>query len=256
MEVPPEPEVRGGAESGKGAGGPAPGEATTERVTRIFSRIAPGYDLFNALASMGIDRLWRRAAVEAAALGPDSIVLDLASGTGDLAMAMARRGRPAEILGTDLVPEMLAIAERKAASYTGPTRIEFQVADAQRLTMPDDSYDVATVAFGVRNMPRRMDNFVQTHRVLRPGGRYVVLEFTRPPSAVWRGLYHFYLGHVIPLIGAIIAGDRESFVYLNESIRRFPDQEALASELRCAGFSDVTYRNLTWGIVAIHVAVK
>lgn len=242
---------RGGA-----AADPATGRPTDEKVRGIFSRIAPGYDTFNRLASLGIDRSWRRATVEAAQLTPASRVLDLAAGTGDLSLALARQGRPAEVLATDFVPEMLEIGRRKAERYEGATCIEFQVADAQELPIPDDTFDAATVAFGVRNFPNRMANFTEVLRVLRPGGRYVVLEFSRPHNSLFRGFYHFYLRHVIPTVGALVAGDKASFVYLNDSIRQFPDQEALASELRCAGFSEVSYRNLTGGIVAIHVAVK
>jgi demethylmenaquinone methyltransferase / 2-methoxy-6-polyprenyl-1,4-benzoquinol methylase len=233
-----------------------PGSPTTDKVQGIFTKIAPGYDRFNHLASFGIDRSWRKATVLAARLTPQSRVLDIASGTGDLALALARQAQPAEVLATDFVPEMLEIGHRKAQSYTGPTRIEFQVADAQSLPIPDHTFDAATVAFGVRNFPNRMANFCEVVRVLKPGGRYVILEFSKPRNKVFRGFYHFYLRHVIPLIGGIVAGDRASFVYLNDSIRAFPDQEALASELRCAGFSEVSYTNLTGGIVAIHVGVK
>jgi demethylmenaquinone methyltransferase / 2-methoxy-6-polyprenyl-1,4-benzoquinol methylase len=242
---------RGGATADQATGRP-----TSEKVKGIFSRIAPSYDTFNRLASLGIDRSWRRATVEAACLTPESHVLDLAAGTGDLALALAQQGAPAEVLATDFVPEMLEIAHQKAAKYRGATRIEFQVADAQALPIPNETFDAATVAFGVRNFPNRMANFMEVLRVLKPRGRYVVLEFSRPRNKLFRGLYHFYLRHVIPNLGALVAGDKASFVYLNDSIRQFPDQEALASELRCAGFSNVDYTNLTGGIVAIHVAVK
>lgn len=230
------------------------GLTTTERVRSIFARIAPGYDSFNAIASLGIDRLWRRALVRIACLDPETRVLDLAAGTGDLSLAIAREGRPASVLATDFSPEMLEVAQRKAAAYDGPTRLEFQVADAQALDLPDSSFDVVTVAFGVRNFPDRAANFREVLRVLAPGGRYVILEFSRPPFAPFRALYHLYLNVVIPLIGGLRTGDKASFVYLNHSIRTFPPQSALASELLAAGFRDVIWRNLTFGIVAIHVA--
>lgn len=232
------------------------GLTNTERVRGIFARIAPGYDLFNALASFGIDRAWRRDVVRQAALGPTSRVLDLAAGTGDLALALAREGVPAEVLGTDFSPEMLDVARRKARGYAGRSRLSFQVEDAQSLSLPDASFDVATVAFGVRNFPDRAANFREVLRVLRPGGRYVILEFSRPPFAPFRWLYHAYLTFWIPLLGGVLTGDRASFVYLNRSIRSFPAQEALADELRRAGFARVTWRDRTLGVVAIHVAVK
>lgn len=243
-------------ESGLEPQTPAPGEATTERVHGIFAGIADSYDLFNRLSSLGIDRSWRKAAVEAASLGHDSRVLDICGGTGDLTFELVRRARPAEAVCSDFVAEMLAVAERKAARYEGTTQMSFVVADAQDLPFPDESFDAVTVAFGVRNLPDRQSNFREVLRVLKPGGRYVVLEFSRPPFGPWRGLYHFYLRTVIPNLGAVLTRDKASFQYLNDSIRRFPDQPVLAAELRTAGFSAISWENLSGGIVAIHTAVK
>ena len=235
---------------------PAAGEPTADRVRGIFSLIADKYDLFNILSSFGIDRSWRKAAVRAANLKPTSRVLDLCAGTGDLSLAVARQGRPAEVVGTDFVPEMLAVAEQKARGFSGRTKLSFSVADAQDLPFPDASFDVATVAFGVRNLPDRQANFAEVLRVLKPGGRYVILEFARPPFAPWRWLYHLYLRIVIPAIGGLLTRDRASFVYLNDSIRAFPRQGALAAELRAAGFAAIAWEDRTGGIVAIHTAVK
>jgi len=235
---------------------PAPGRPTAERVRGIFSTIADRYDVFNAMASMGIDRSWRRKLVRACALTPESRVLDLCSGTGDVAFALAEQGRPAEIVATDFVPEMLAVAEKKAAERRPETPVLFSVADAQDLPFPDESFDVVTVAFGVRNLPERERNFAEVLRVLKPGGRYVILEFSRPPFGPWRGVYHVYLRQAIPAIGGVLTGDREGFVYLNDSIRQFPRQEELAAELRAAGFSAISWDDLTGGIVALHTAVK
>lgn len=232
------------------------GEATTERVRGIFSEIAGRYDAFNTIASLGIDRLWRRAQVAACAVDSDSRVLDLCAGTGDVSFALARIAKPAEIVVTDFTPEMLQIAESKAARHAGPTRLTFQLADAQALPFEDESFDVVTVAFGVRNLPERERNFSEVHRVLKPGGRYVVLEFSRPTFAPWRAVYHAYLNHGIPAIGGLLTGAREDFEYLNHSIRRFPTQPELAAELRTAGFSAITWRDLTGGVVALHTAVK
>lgn len=235
---------------------PEPGEATSDRVAGIFGRIADSYDSFNLISSMGIDRAWRSAAVRAAKLTTGMRVLDLCAGTGDLSFALARTGLPREVVGTDFVPEMLAVAERKIDGFRG-SDISFSVADAQDLPFPDSSFDVVTVAFGVRNLPDRAANFSEVHRVLKPGGRYVILEFSRPGFAPWRGAYHFYLRTVIPTLGgALSGGDRESFQYLNDSILRFPNQPALAAELRSAGFSAIDWSDRTGGIVAIHTAVK
>lgn len=235
---------------------PAPGEPTADRVHNIFSLIADRYDLFNILSSFGIDRSWRRATVRAANLKTTSRVLDLCAGTGDLSLALARQGRPAEVVGTDFVPEMLAVAEKKARDFSGRTKVSFSVADAQDLPFEDSLFDVVTVAFGVRNLPDREANFAEVLRVLKPGGRYVILEFSRPVLAPWRWAYHLYLRSVIPAIGGMLTHDRASFVYLNDSIRSFPQQDVLAAELRHAGFSAISWEDRTGGIVAIHTAVK
>lgn len=235
---------------------PAPGQPTAERVRGIFSSIAEEYDLFNTLASMGIDRGWRKVLVRSCCLDSGSEVLDLASGTGDVALAIARQAAPRRVLATDFTPEMLDVARRKAAGYDGPTELEFEWADAQDLPFEDSSFDVVTIAFGVRNLPDRPANFSEVLRVLRPGGRYVILEFSNPPVAAWRAVYHVYLRQVIPAIGGVLTGDRDGFVYLNDSIRAFPTQPQLAAELRAAGFSAISWRDLTGGIVAVHTAVK
>jgi len=234
----------------------APGRPTAERVRGIFSKIADRYDVFNAMASLGIDRSWRRELVAACQLTTASRVLDLASGTGDVAFALADLGRPAEVVATDFVPEMLAVAEKKAAERPPAVPVSFSVADAQELPFADESFDVVTVAFGVRNFPRRERNFAEVLRVLKPGGRYIILEFSRPTFAPWRGVYHAYLHLAIPAIGGVLTGDRAGFVYLNDSIRQFPTQPELAAELRAAGFTAIAWQDLSGGIVALHTAVK
>lgn len=233
---------------------PAPGVPTTDRVKDIFSLIAPSYDLFNILSSFGIDRLWRRTTVRLARPDHKSVMLDLAAGTGDLTMAFARLGKPASILSTDFVPEMLEVGKPKAAAYRGPTKIAFEVVDAQDLPFDDARFDIVTIGFGVRNLPDRAANFREAHRVLKPGGRYVILEFSRPPMPIVRWFYHLYLRIVIPNLGGLLTGDKPSFQYLNDSIRAFPAQLALASELHAAGFRKVNWHNLTFGVVAVHIA--
>jgi demethylmenaquinone methyltransferase/2-methoxy-6-polyprenyl-1,4-benzoquinol methylase len=231
------------------------GVPTTEKVKGIFAGIAGRYDLLNSITSLGMHRVWRRRTVREAALTPDSVVLDLAAGTGDLTLALARQGKPASVLGTDFVPEMLEVARRKAAGWSGPTRLSFEVQDAQALTLPDASWDVVTIAFGVRNLPDRAANFREVLRVLRPGGRYLILEFSRP-QAWFRPLYYLYTATIVPLLGALIAHDRASYQYLNDSIRAFPPQPALASELAAAGFEDVRWVDMMFGAVALHIATK
>lgn len=237
-------------------GEPPPGAPTTERVRGIFSRIAPTYDLLNALTSFGLDRLWRRRTVRLAELRGGMRVLDLAAGTGDLSIALARTGLPAEVVATDFVPEMLSIGEGKAKKAAPSSAMTFREADAQALPFEDGSFDRVTIAFGVRNLPDRGANFREVLRVLRPGGRYLVLEFSAPRSRVFRAFYHWYLRHVVPALGALVSGDRASYQYLNDSILRFPAQAELAKELAAAGFSSVAWHDMAMGIVAVHVAAK
>lgn len=233
------------------------GRATPTKVKGVFKNIAKTYDLINVLGSLGIDRIWRRVTVRMSGARPEDRVLDIAAGTGDLAIAMARRACPREIVALDFTPEMLQIAEVKVARRKDlRSKFAFQVGDAQALPFENESFDIATVGFGVRNLSDRAANFREVLRVLKPGGRYVILEMSRPTFGPWRALYYLYLGTVLPFLGRVIAGQRESYEYLNASIRTFPRQEALAEELDSAGFSQVEWRNLTGGIVAVHVARK
>ena len=187
---------------------------------------------------------------------PTSRVLDLASGTGDVAFALANLGRPAEVVATDFVPEMLAVAEKKAAEHPPAVPVSFSVADAQDLPFDDASFDVVTVAFGVRNFPERERNFAEVLRVLKPGGRYVILEFSRPPFAPWRGVYHVYLRHAIPADRRDAHG-RPRRVRLPQ--RLHPAVPGAARACRRAARSRLWrrhWKDMTGGIVALHTAVK
>jgi demethylmenaquinone methyltransferase/2-methoxy-6-polyprenyl-1,4-benzoquinol methylase len=231
------------------------GFPSTELVRGIFTDIADRYDLLNSLTSLGTHRAWRRRQVREAALEPGCKVLDLAAGTGALSIELARDGRAGEVLATDFVPQMLAVAKRKAASRTDLSPLRFDVQDAQALDLSDAAYDVVTIAFGIRNLPRRDANMREVLRVLKPGGRYLILEFSTPHAA-FRPIYYIYLKTVVPLLGALFASDPASYRYLHDSIRQFPPQTALAQELRDSGFREVYWRDLMFGIVALHVATK
>lgn len=238
-------------------GAAAPGELSTRRVQSIFSKIAPRYGTFNALSSFGVYRRWLKAVAKVAAVTPDMQVLDLAAGTGDVAFEICRRTPPAHVDVTDFNEEMLAVARDRYAAGAGcGVPCDFATVDAQDIPCPDDTYDLVTCAYGVRNIPDRMKAFQEAYRVLKPGGRYVILEFSKPPFTPWRMLYHAYLRHMIPFVGGCLTGDREGFVYLNDSILAFPDQETLAGCLRDTGFSEVKYENHSGGIAAIHTATK
>lgn len=235
----------------------APAEISSERVKDIFSAIAKKYERFNAVSSFGAYKLWLAGMAKQAPIEPSHDVLDIAGGTGDVTFTMAREKRPAHIQCTDLVPEMLDVARAhydEGASAGVP--VDFQVVDAQDIPYDDASYDVITMAYGIRNMPDRPRALAEMLRVLKPGGALVCLEFSTPPNGLWRALYSFYLKHLIPFWGGLITGDREGFVYLARSIKAFPDQKGLAQMMRDAGFVDVTWKNYTGGIAAVHVARK
>lgn len=253
----PECETRESKISAEAISEAEPPAMAQARIHSIFSRIANRYDLFNALSSLGIHKRWLRSVVKAANANQQTVMLDIAAGTGDVSFAVAEDSHPAHIVLSDFNAEMLAVAQRRLDEGEGKgTQIELEVVDGQQLPFADASFDLVTCAYGVRNMPNRMAALKEAHRVLKPGGRYVVLEFSTPPNPIFKTLYHIYLKTVIPFIGGILTKDRQSFVYLNDSIRAFPVQDEFADMLRAAGFSSVTYRNLTGGIVALHTAIS
>ena len=235
----------------------APAELSTERVKAVFSSIARKYERFNAISSFGAYRRWLDGMMRQAPIRPDDDVLDIAGGTGDVSRWVARVHRPRHIQCTDLVPEMLDVARmHRDNGDFGDVPIDFDVVDAQDIPYADESYDVITMAYGIRNMPDRPRALAEMHRVLKPGGALVCLEFSTPPNPVWRTLYRFYLKHLIPFWGGLITGDKSGFVYLASSIQAFPDQRGLAKLMEEAGFRAISWKNYTGGIAAVHVAYK
>ncbi len=235
----------------------APAELSSERVYEIFSSIAKKYERFNAVSSFGAYKHWLAGMMRQAPIDETSDVLDIAGGTGDVAFSVARTKHPAHIQLTDLVPEMLEVARahyNDGAACGVP--VDFDEVDAQDIPYNDASFDAITMAYGIRNMPDRPRALSEMFRVLKPGGALVCLEFSTPPNRLWRALYRFYLKHLIPFWGGLVTGDREGFVYLAQSIRAFPDQQGFASMLEEAGFKDVSWKNYTGGIAAVHVAKK
>lgn len=222
----------------------------------MFSAIAPRYDLLNHLLSAGRDRVWRREAVAATALPPRGILLDVCTGTADMALEAARQFPDARIVGVDFSRPMIALGTAKVERARLSDRISLQVAPAEALPFPDDSFDAATVAFGLRNVPDRLRGLREMRRVLRPGGHAVILEFTTPPNPLFRGVYLWYFHCMLPRIGRLVSGHPSAYSYLPATVSDFPSTQGLAEWMQEAGFSEVSYRLLTGGIVAIHVGVK
>jgi len=235
----------------------APADISSERVKDIFSTIAKKYERFNAVSSFGAYKTWLAGMMRQAPIDENADVLDIAGGTGDVTFTVARAKHPRHIQCTDLVDEMLDVARMHYADGKAEgVPVDFEVVDAQHIPYADESYDAITMAYGIRNMPERDQALSEMFRVLKPGGALVCLEFSTPPNAVWRALYGFYLKHLIPFWGGPITGDREGFVYLSRSIKAFPNQQGLAAMMEKAGFEDVTWKNYTGGIAAVHVAKK
>ncbi len=225
-------------------------------VERMFSAIAPRYDFLNRLLSAGRDRAWRRAAVQAATLPRGGRLLDVCTGTADVAVEAARQVPDARIEGVDFSAPMIALGQVKVARAGLGERVRLQVAPAEALPYPDDTFDATTVAFGLRNIPDRPQGLREMRRVLRPGGRAVILDFTTPPHRLFRGLYLWYFHRILPRIGRLISGHQSAYDYLPASVAEFPPPEGVAALMREAGLREISYRFLTCGIVAIHVGEK
>ena len=227
-------------------------------VNSMFGRIARRYDLANHLLSGGLDFGWRRCLVSAVNRAGPADVLDLATGSGDVAFALSRRlPTAARITGMDFCQPMLDEAEVKK-NAAGPGRfanVTFRQGDALALPVADASFDAVTIAFGLRNLADRAQGLREMRRVLRPGGRLFVLEFSQP-HAWFRPLYFFYLKKVLPLFAGILTGDRAAYDYLNDTITQFPGRVALAEEIRAAGFASVNVRGMAFCAVALHEAVR
>jgi len=224
-------------------------------VRTVFEQIAPRYDLLNHLLSFNIDRLWRRRALRALAWAraPEGRYLDLCAGTLDVGAQLSRqRDFRGFIVGADFAVPMLQAGVGKAP----PSVLAPVAADAQQLPLPDASVDGATVAFGIRNVASLDAALGEVHRVLAPGANFVILEFTTPRSRVVRALYHFYFHRLLPFIGGAISGHRTAYRYLPQSVAHFPAEPELARRMIAAGFGDVRWESLSFGIAAIHVGTK
>jgi demethylmenaquinone methyltransferase/2-methoxy-6-polyprenyl-1,4-benzoquinol methylase len=216
----------------------------------MFDAIAPRYDLLNRLMSFGVDARWRKKTVRALALPAKARVLDLATGTGDLAVAIAKKHTDAHVVGVDPSVGMLAIGRRKAEKFAG--RIEMLEGDAQALAFGDRAFDAACIAFGIRNVPDRARGLAEMRRVVRPGGRVCILELGEPRKGILGPLARFHVHHVVPRLGALLSGKKE-YRYLQRSIAAFPPPEEFAEMMRAAGLRVVEVKPLTFGVCHLYV---
>lgn len=232
------------------------GEEKARYIGAMFARIVPRYDLMNALMTFGRDAAWRASTVRLAAPPPGGLALDLATGTGDLALALAGFATRPRVVAVDFCPEMLRVAQRKAWSRGLAARIHLVLGDAMCLPLPEATFNCATMGFALRNVTDIPQTLAEIYRVLRPGGRFANLELTPPRSGLLAALFRLYFYRGVPLVGGLISGDLEAYTYLPHSLTHFPRASELATLMREAGFSAVSYRLLAAGTIAIHVAVK
>ncbi|MDJ0627377.1 MAG: bifunctional demethylmenaquinone methyltransferase/2-methoxy-6-polyprenyl-1,4-benzoquinol methylase UbiE [Rhodobacter sp.] len=233
-----------------------PEEEKAGRVHGVFTSVASRYDLMNDLMSGGVHRLWKDAMMDWLAPRSDQRLLDVAGGTGDIAFRFLKRAPGARATICDMTESMLFEGRKRAEAEKLADQLDWVVGDAMALPFDDASFDVYTISFGIRNVTRPADALAEAFRVLRSGGRLMVLEFSQLPNPGMQWLYDRYSYNVIPAMGQIFASDRDSYQYLVESIRQFPDQETFAGMIREAGFDQVKYRNLTMGVAALHSGWK
>ncbi|MBZ4689711.1 bifunctional demethylmenaquinone methyltransferase/2-methoxy-6-polyprenyl-1,4-benzoquinol methylase UbiE [Cereibacter changlensis] len=222
----------------------------------VFTRVASKYDIMNDLMSMGIHRLWKDAMMDWLAPRAGQRLLDVAGGTGDIAFRFLGRAPGATAVVCDMTESMLVAGRQRAEADRMSERLDWVTGDAMALPFKDNSFDVYTISFGIRNVTRVQDALNEAFRVLRPGGRLMVLEFSQLPNPAMQWAYDRYSFNVIPVMGQIVANDRDSYQYLVESIRKFPDQETFLKMIQKAGFGQAKYRNLSMGIAALHSGWK
>jgi demethylmenaquinone methyltransferase/2-methoxy-6-polyprenyl-1,4-benzoquinol methylase len=222
----------------------------------VFSNVASKYDIMNDVMSGGIHRVWKDAMMDWLSPRAEQRLLDVAGGTGDVAFKFMRRAPGAKAVVCDMTESMLIEGRKRAEAASLEDSLEWIVGDAMVLPFENNSFDVYTISFGIRNVTRIPDALSEAYRVLRPGGRLMVLEFSQLPNPMLQKAYDLYSFNVIPRMGQVIAGDSESYQYLVESIRQFPDQDRFAAMIREAGFDNVKYRNLTFGVAALHSGWK
>ena len=226
-------------------------------VREVFESVADNYDLMNDLMSLGIHRAWKQDFAARSGVLPGDRVLDLAGGTGDIAALMSKRvGANGKVVLTDINEAMLDVGRRRLEDRGIVSNVEFALVDAEKLPFADGEFNAVTIAFGLRNVTEKDAALREMYRVLRPGGRAMILEFSKVQAEPLKKIYDTWSFGVLPVLGKLVASDEDSYRYLAESIRKHPPQDERAGMMREAGFNDVTYRNLTGGIVAIHSGTR
>ena len=227
-----------------------------EQIRRMFDKIAPSYDRLNHALSLGIDRRWRRTAVDALGIHQPQQILDIATGTGDFALLLAKRIKPQHIVGADISEGMMAVGREKVLEEGLQNVISFQYEDCMQLSFPDGSFDAVTSSYGVRNFQNLDKGLQEMQRVLRPGGHLLIVELTPPPSFPMKQLFWLYAHVVMPLLGRLISHDDSAYTYLPASMEAFPQPEQMEGILRKAGFTEVQWRRFTFGISTMYLATK
>lgn len=231
-------------------------EEKAGRVQGVFTSVASKYDVMNDVMSVGIHRIWKDAMMDWLAPRPGQQLLDVAGGTGDISFRFLKRAGAGHATVLDLTESMLVEGRKRAEAEQMGASLDWVVGDAMNLPFADNSFDVYTISFGIRNVTRPQEALNEAYRVLRPGGRLMVLEFSQIPTPMMQKAYDLYSFNVIPKMGQVIAGDHDSYQYLVESIRKFPDQETFLGMVKAAGFANAKYRNLSIGIACLHSGWK
>ena len=230
-----------------------PLEEKVKKVKGVFDSVAGNYDIMNDVMSMGIHRIWKRKTIELSGVRPGHKVLDLAGGTGDLTKAFAKRvGRDGKVVLADINESMVRVGRDRLINEGIAGNVDYTITNAEALAFPDNTFDVATIAFGLRNVTNKDKALAELCRVLKPGGQLLILEFSKVTQPMLSKLYDFYSFNILPKMGKIIADDEASYQYLAESIRMHPDQETLKQMMLDAGFDKAEYINMSEGIVALH----
>ena len=226
------------------------------RVQGVFTSVANKYDIMNDVMSVGIHRIWKEAMMNWLAPRAGQKLLDVAGGTGDVSFKFLDRAGSGHATVCDITESMLLAGKTRAEAAAMSESLDWVVGDAMALPFPDNTFDVYTISFGIRNVTRPQEALNEAYRVLRPGGRLMVLEFSQLPNPMMQAAYDAYSFNVIPQMGKMITGDRDSYQYLVESIRKFPDQDTFLEMVKTAGFDNAKYRNLSMGIAALHSGWK